>query len=160
MMTTRSLELSGDPLAGGCDVGHQNQRNREAANADERSRRPIAMESAPGTCQAGRADVRDRSVSAIVTQSLALALGVLVVLYGLGAAYAVIFPRDAGQWTGRVITAVYLVNVPVGVFALLLTLMARRGSEALRRVALATSAIALLLPLVITVTDWLRAIVL
>ncbi len=91
-----------------------------------------------------------------IAQVAALTLASLVVLYGLAAEYAVIFPRGAGEWTARLITAVYAVNMPIGTFSLLLCLLVKKGRPRLRRFGLVASTIALLLPIVISGTDLLR----
>jgi len=91
-----------------------------------------------------------------VAQVIAVTLASLVVLYGFAAEYAVIFPRGAGEWTARLITAVYAVNMPIGTFSLLLCLLAKKGKPRLRRAGLVASSIALVLPIVISGTDLLR----
>ena len=92
----------------------------------------------------------------IIAQVIAVVLAALVVFYGLAAEYAVIFPRGTGEWTARLITAVYAVNMPIGTFALLLTLLMRNGKPLLRRLGLAASLAALALPIVVSGTDLLR----
>ena len=92
----------------------------------------------------------------IIAQVIAVTLASLVVLYGLAAEYAVIFPRGAGEWTARLITAVYAVNMPIGTFSLLLCLLITKGKPGLRRLGLIASSIALVLPIVISGTDLLR----
>ncbi len=95
-------------------------------------------------------------VVSTIAQVTALTLASLVVLYGLAAEYAVIFPRGAGEWTARLITAVYAVNMPIGTFSLLLCLLVKKGKPRLRRLGLITSTIALVLPVVVSGTDLLR----
>jgi hypothetical protein len=101
----------------------------------------------------------EQSVISRIAQVIAVTLAVLVVLYGLAAEYAVIFPRGAGEWTGRLITAVYVVNMPIGMFSLLLSLMVRQGKPGLRRLGLIASSVALMLPILISATDLLRNVI-
>lgn len=92
-----------------------------------------------------------------IAQGTSLVLAVLVVLYGLAAAYAVAFPSGSGEWTSRLIVAVYLVNLPIGAFALILALAVKQGSPRLRRLCLAVSSAALTFPFLVSMISFARA---
>lgn len=92
-----------------------------------------------------------------IAQVIALVLAVMVVLYGLAAAYTVAFPSGSGEWTTRLMVAVYLVNIPIGAFALVLALAVKQGSPRLRQLCLAASWTALALPFLVSMIGWARA---
>jgi hypothetical protein len=89
-----------------------------------------------------------------IAQIVALVLTALVVVYGVAALYAVVFPSGSGEWMPRLILAVYLVNVPIGGFALLLTLAVGEGSPRLRRICIVAALAALILPFLISIAGW------
>jgi hypothetical protein len=91
-----------------------------------------------------------------IAQVIAFVLALMVVLYGLAAAYAVAFPSGSGEWTARVILAVYLVNIPIGVFSLTLALAVKQGSPRLRQFCLAAASTALTLPFLVSIIGWIR----
>ena len=89
-------------------------------------------------------------------QLAAVFLGSAAVLWGIAAAYSVAFPGPSGEWAVLAVYASYVVDVPVGLAALGIGLLVKRGSPRLRGICIAVSVLALLLPVLSSLISWSR----
>jgi hypothetical protein len=85
---------------------------------------------------------------AVGLQIAALALASLAVIWGVFAAWSVAFPGLGGDWAGVGVLAAWLVNLPIGLLTLGIGLIVRKGSARLRRLSIATSLVALSIPII------------
>jgi hypothetical protein len=89
-----------------------------------------------------------RTKFAFGVQVTALALAALAIAWGLFAVYSLIYPGPSGEWAGLAVLAAYVVNVPVGLAALIVGLAVKRGSPRPRKLCIVFSVIVLCLPVV------------
>jgi hypothetical protein len=89
-------------------------------------------------------------------QLAALLLASAAVLWGIAAACSVAFPGPSGEWAVLAVYASYVVNVPVGLTALGVGLLVKRGSALLRRICIVGSLVALWLPILTSLISWGR----
>ena len=75
---------------------------------------------------------------------------------GIAAACSVAFPGPSGEWAVLAVYASYVVNVPVGLTALGVGLLVKRGSARLRRICIVVSLVALWLPILASLISWGR----
>jgi hypothetical protein len=87
-------------------------------------------------------------------QLAAVFLGTAAVLWGIAAAYSVVFPGPSGEWAILAVYASYVVNVPTGLAALGVGLSVKRGSARLRAICIAVSVFALFLPILASLISW------
>ena len=90
------------------------------------------------------------------TQLAALFLASAAVLWGIAAACSVAFPGPSGEWAVLAVYASYVVNVPVGLTALGVGLLVKRGSARLRRICIVVALVALWLPILASLISWGR----
>ncbi len=79
-------------------------------------------------------------------QLVTLLLASAAVVWGIAATYSVIFPGPSGEWTGVAVYAAYMVNLPVGLVTLAISLAVRGGNRWLRYGGIGVSLLALGLP--------------
>jgi len=92
----------------------------------------------------------------IGVQLAALILASAAVMWGIAAAYSVAFPGPSGEWAVLAVYASYAVNVPVGLTALGIGLLVKRGSARLRRICIVVSLVVLWLPILASLISWGR----
>ena len=94
---------------------------------------------------------------AIGAQVMALLLAGGAVVWGVAAVLSVVFPGPSGEWAGVYVGLAWVVNLPIGLLALVVGLTVKQGSPGLRRACIAVSLVALSLPILTSVIwNWGR----
>jgi hypothetical protein len=81
-------------------------------------------------------------VFSIVISSLGIALAIV------GLASATIFQGPSGEWAGIALLPAFLISLPAGIIALIISLIARTGVGRLRRASIVVSVVAILSPFI------------
>lgn len=89
-----------------------------------------------------------RPTIATATLAVALLLASLAVLWGLVAVASLGFPGPSGEWAAVYVLAAWVVNVPIGLFALTASLAVKSPPPRLRKLCAGVALCALCLPLV------------
>jgi hypothetical protein len=79
-------------------------------------------------------------------QYCVIAINGVCLLWGLEAIFSILFPGPSGEWAGFAVFAAAIVNIPAGLVTLALGSIIRSSSDRLRRIALISSIVVLLLP--------------
>jgi hypothetical protein len=82
---------------------------------------------------------------------IAIILAAVAIVWGGGAAWWAAFPGPSGEWAALSGLAAWVGCLPLGTIAIVLALTARPAPSSLRRAATWMAAVALAMPVVVTV---------